>query len=138
MEEKYKDSHIYIYKEEKNKLLEELKNFKSNNETKIKLLHNLAYYDDMFEKFIIKINKGKIIYYIKIKLHKYRKQENLLEKVKTYENKIIVQDKESNKESEKNLKNNCIFESLNSKISHKLHKKPANNFNFVNALSNIL
>ena len=39
MEEEYEKS-FNIYKEEKNKLLEELKNFKGNDEEKIKLLHN--------------------------------------------------------------------------------------------------
>jgi len=62
MEEEYEKS-FNIYKEEKNKLLEELKNFKGNDEEKIKLLHNLAYYDDMLEKYTTKIKKGKIILY---------------------------------------------------------------------------
>ena len=55
MEEEYKTSYN-IYKEEKNKLLEELKNFKGNDEAKIKLLNNLAYYDDMLEKYSTKIS----------------------------------------------------------------------------------
>ena len=54
---------ILIYIKKKNKLLEELKNFKGNDEEKIKLLHNLAYYDDMLEKYTTKIKKGKIILY---------------------------------------------------------------------------
>ncbi len=61
MEEEYKTSYN-IYKEEKNKLLEELKNFKGNDETKIKLLNNLAYYDDMLEKYSTKIKKGNILF----------------------------------------------------------------------------
>ena len=61
MEEEYKTSYN-IYKEEKNKLLEELKNFKGNDEAKIKLLNNLAYYDDMLEKYSTKIKKGNILF----------------------------------------------------------------------------
>ena len=61
MEEEYKTSYN-IYKEEKNKLLEELKNFKGNDETKLKLLNNLAYYDDMLEKYSTKIKKGNILF----------------------------------------------------------------------------
>ena len=61
MEDEYKTSYN-IYKEEKNKLLEELKNFKGNDETKIKLLNNLAYYDDMLEKYSTKIKKGNILF----------------------------------------------------------------------------
>ena len=61
MEDEYKTSYN-IFKEEKNKLLEELKNFKGNDETKIKLLNNLAYYDDMLEKYSTKIKKGNILF----------------------------------------------------------------------------
>ena len=62
MEEEYKTSYN-VYKEEKNKLFEELKNFKRNDEAKIKLLHNLVYYDDMLEKYSAKMIKGNIFLY---------------------------------------------------------------------------
>ena len=61
MEEEYKIT-FNIYKDEKIKLIEQIKNFKGDNETKTKLLHNLAYIDEMLEKYTSKITKGKSFY----------------------------------------------------------------------------
>ena len=61
MEEEYKTT-FNIYKEEKTKLIEQIKKFKEDNETKTKLLHNLAYIDEMLEKYTAKITKGKSFY----------------------------------------------------------------------------
>ena len=59
MEEEYKISYN-IFKEEKNKLLKEIQNFKGNADEKIKLIHNLSYYDEMLEKYNAKMIKGNI------------------------------------------------------------------------------
>ena len=92
-----------------------------------------------FQKVIIK----KLETYKKLNgFVKYLKTYLFLLSPKIYNYSEIIQhfkiSNNNNKFLDKLYTTNNICESLNSKISFNLPKKSANNFNFVNALSNIL
>ena len=59
MEEEYTTT-FNVYKEEKTKIIEQLKNFNGDNETKNQLLHNLLFIDETLDKYRKKINKDNI------------------------------------------------------------------------------
>ena len=71
METEYKKS-LEIYKSEKTKIIEELKNFKGQIEEKMKIFQNLKFLDDMIEIYTNKLreSKKKII----IIFNKYRRK----------------------------------------------------------------
>ena len=71
METEYKQS-LEIYKSEKTKIIEELKNFKGQLEEKMKIFQNLKFLDDMIEIYMNKLreSKKKII----IIFNKYRRR----------------------------------------------------------------
>ena len=73
MEAEYKQS-LEIYKSEKTKIIEELKNFKGQIEEKMKIFQNLKFLDDMIEIYTNKLKEGKKKIFIIF--NKYRRRIN--------------------------------------------------------------
>ena len=63
MEEEYQNS-LKIYKEEKNKVLNQIKEFNGNFDEKKILLNNLTFLDEKIEYYNKKIFDGKIIFFL--------------------------------------------------------------------------
>ena len=63
MEEEYQNS-LQIYKEEKNKVLNQIKEFNGNFDEKKMLLNNLTFLDEKIEYYTKKIFDGKIIFFL--------------------------------------------------------------------------
>ena len=65
MEEEYQNS-LKIYKEEKNKVLNQIKEFNGNFDEKKMLLNNLTFLDEKIEYYTKKIFDGKNIFFFNI------------------------------------------------------------------------
>lgn len=63
MEEEYQNS-LKIYKEEKNKVLNQIKEFNGNFDEKKMLLNNLTFLDEKIEYYTKKILDGKITIFL--------------------------------------------------------------------------
>ena len=63
MEEEYQNS-LKIYKEEKNKVLNQIKEFNGNFDEKKMLLNNLPFLDEKIEYYTKKIFDGKTIFFL--------------------------------------------------------------------------
>ena len=63
MEEEYQNS-LKIYKEEKKKVLNQIKEFNGNFDEKKMLLNNLTFLDEKIEYYTKKIFDGKTIFFL--------------------------------------------------------------------------
>ena len=106
---------LELYKAEKNKLVEELKNFKGQIEEKMKLFQNLKFLDEGIQFYTNKLNESQIriiifIYYLNIENQKLitqnKKNNDKIEKKKKYK-----EDLNGENTKDRNNNNNKISDS---------------------------